>query len=161
MSKISDKLSDDDKQKWNDVISRFSDQNRFVCSLNSTSVSLFSFSRVLLASIRNLTKVDGYQSWREIEHESLSKLIQARLNALQNPSKPCADVKRMTHNISEYCGYGCQIHRTMRSFLVAYALDRTMILISGIFYIERSFFKQVFQTDGVIILKDLNKYFNH
>ncbi len=70
-----------------------------------------------------------------MEHESLSKLIQARLNALQNPSKPCVNVKRVTYYINENCGYGCQIHRLARCFLIAYILDRTMILISGIFFL--------------------------
>ncbi len=93
--------------------------------------SLFNFSSVLLASIRNLTQVDGYQSWREIEHENLSKLIQTRLNALQNPSKPCTDVQRVRYHINQYCGFGCQIHRALRCFLLAYIHGRTMILISS------------------------------
>jgi glycoprotein 6-alpha-L-fucosyltransferase len=87
--------------------------------------------RLLLASIRNLTDVDGYQSWREMEHESLSKLMQARLNALQNPSKPCTDVKRVSCNINKGCGYGCEIHHAMHCFHIAYALGRPMILHSG------------------------------
>lgn len=95
-----------------------------------------SFIRVLLASIRNLTIVDGYQSWREREHESLSKLVQARLNALENPSKACVDVERLSCRLMEICGYGCQIHRALRCFLIAYALGRTMILISSIFPCE-------------------------
>ena len=90
--------------------------------------------RVLLASIRNLTIVDGYQSWREMEHESLSKLVQARLNALQNPSQPCANVKRSIYIFDEDCGYGCQMHRALRSFLLAYIFGRTMIFVSGIFF---------------------------
>lgn len=32
MNKLSEKLSDGDKQKWTDAISRFSDQNRSVLS---------------------------------------------------------------------------------------------------------------------------------
>lgn len=67
----------------------------------------------------------------------------------------------MTYNINEGCGYGCQIHGAMRCFLIAYALGQTMILISGILYIKKSFFKRVFQMDGVIIPEDSNKYFNH
>ncbi|CAF5225965.1 unnamed protein product, partial [Rotaria magnacalcarata] len=82
LNKISEKLTDDDKQKWNNVILRFADQ-----------------SRVLLASIRNITEVDGYQLWREREHASLSKLMQTRLNSLQSPIKPCENVKRVTCNI--------------------------------------------------------------
>ena len=68
-----------------------------------------------------------------MEHESLSKLVQARLNALQNPSQPCVDVERLPCHLAEICGYGCQIHRTLRCFLIAYALGRTMILSSSIF----------------------------
>lgn len=90
--------------------------------------------RVLLASIRNLTIVDGYQSWREIEHESLSKVVQARLNALENPSKSCVDVEHLLCDLTEFCGFGCQIHRTLRCFLIAYAFGRTMILHSSIVF---------------------------
>ena len=87
--------------------------------------------RLLVATIRNLTEVDGYQSWRENEHEKLSKLMQARLDALQNPSKPCTDVKRVACNINKGCGYGCEIHHAMHCFHIAYALGRPMILLSG------------------------------
>ena len=104
-----------------------------VYSLEKILISIYRFSRVLLASVRNLTQVDGYQSWRESEHESLSKLVQARLNALQNPSTPCASVPRLKHPINHGCGYGCAIHRALRSFLVAYIFGRTMILFSGNF----------------------------
>jgi len=136
MNKITDKLSEDDKLKWNNVISRFTDQNRSIIKtkflFNYYSI-LFVLCRVLVASIRNLTQVDGYQYWREIEHESLSKLMQARLTSLQNPSKPCTDVKRVTCNINKGCGYGCEIHHAMHCFHIAYALGRPMILFSGIF----------------------------
>jgi glycoprotein 6-alpha-L-fucosyltransferase len=115
LNKISEKLSDNDKNNWKNVISRFTDQTRF-----------------LLASIRNLTEVDGYQQWREQEHASLSKLMQARLKRLQNPTKSCEDVKRVTCNINKGCGYGCEIHHAMHCFHIAYALGRPMILFSGI-----------------------------
>lgn len=87
--------------------------------------------RVLLASIRNLTNVDGYQPWREREHARLSKLVQARLNSLQNPSNPCNEVKRVTCNINKGCGYGCELHHVMHCFHIAYALGRPMYLFSG------------------------------
>jgi glycoprotein 6-alpha-L-fucosyltransferase len=66
--------------------------------------------------------------------------MQARLHALQNPSKPCTDVKRAVCNINKGCGYGCEIHHAMHCFHIAYALGRPMILLSGIhlfFYITR------------------------
>lgn len=109
-------------------------------------VDIQKYSRFLLASIRNLTNVDGYQAWREREHESLSKLVQARLHALQNPSKPCAHVQRLTYDLNKYCGYGCQIHGALRSFLVAYIFGQPMILISGSFYslVKKDFFNELF-----------------
>ena len=58
--------------------------------------------------------------------------MQARLNALQNPSKSCSDVKRLSCNINKGCGYGCEIHHAMHCFHVAYALGRPLILFSGI-----------------------------
>ncbi|CAF1085262.1 unnamed protein product [Adineta steineri] len=129
LQKISEKLSENDKFKWKQVIERFNDQ-----------------SRVLLASIRNLTNVDGYQSWREYEHKSLSKLMQTRLNSLQNPSKPCTDVKRLICKINKDCGYGCQIHHVMHCFHIAYALGRPMILFSEGWQYNRGGFDQIFQS---------------
>lgn len=103
--------------------------------LSNILISHECLSRVLLASIRNLTDVDGHQSWREQEHETLSKLMQTRLKALQNPSKPCTDVKRTTCNINKGCGYGCEIHHAMHCFHISYALGRPMILISGMIFV--------------------------
>lgn len=143
LNKISEKLSDSDKIEWENVIERFNDQSRSVFLKNELKSNSFYFlivCRVLLACIRNITNVDGYQSWREHEHESLSNLIQARLNYLQNPSKPCENVKRFICNLNKRCGYGCQIHHAMHCFHIAYAVGRPMILLSG----TTSFFLKYF-----------------
>jgi glycoprotein 6-alpha-L-fucosyltransferase len=99
-----------------------------------------------LASIRNLTSVDGYQSWREREHKSLSRLMQARLNSLQNPLKPCTDVKRISCNINKGCGYGCEIHHAMHCFHIAYALGRPMFLFSEGWRYNPPGFHEIFQS---------------
>jgi len=145
MTKLTEKLPDDLQNKWKNVISRFSDQNRFVQTNKKPKYRLFIFSRVLLASIRNITAVDGYQYWREAEHESLANLMQARLQSLQNPSKPCDQVKRVTCNINKGCGYGCEIHHTMHCFHIAYALGRPMILFSDGWRYNPGGFDQVFK----------------
>jgi glycoprotein 6-alpha-L-fucosyltransferase len=62
--------------------------------------------------------------------------MQARLNSLQNPSKPCTSVKRITCNINKGCGYGCEIHHAMHCFHIAYALGRPMFLFSGRIYFK-------------------------
>ncbi|CAF1024054.1 unnamed protein product [Rotaria sp. Silwood1] len=128
LNKVSEKLSDEDKLKWKNVIERFADQ-----------------SRVLLASIRNITNVDGYQSWREREHKSLSKLMQERLTFLQNPSKRCTDVKRFICDINKNCGYGCQVHHLSYCFQIAYALRRPMIIYSEGWRYNNGGFKEIFQ----------------
>ena len=148
MNKITDKLPEDDKSKWRNVIARFSDQNRLVFILKYSLIPFFVI-RVLLASIRNLTEVDGYQLWRETEHESLSKLMQARLKSLQNPSKPCTDAKRVTCNINKGCGYGCEIHHAMHCFHIAYALGRPMILFSEGWRYNPGGFDQIFYSPSV------------
>ncbi len=127
LNKISEKLPEEHKEKWKNVMSRFTDQSRF-----------------LLASVRNLTQVDGYQLWREQEHSNLAKLMQARLNNLQNPTKPCEEVKRVTCNINKGCGYGCEIHHAMHCFHIAYALGRPMILFSDGWRYNPSGFDQIF-----------------
>ncbi|CAF0725864.1 unnamed protein product [Didymodactylos carnosus] len=113
LEKFDAKLSEQDKEQLKNVIDRFGDQ-----------------SRLLLASIRNLTKVDGYNSWREKEAKDLSNLIQARLKKLQNPSSDCTQTKRLVCNINKGCGYGCEIHHAMHCFHIAYALGRPLILLS-------------------------------
>lgn len=76
-----------------------------------------------------------------MEHKNLSKLIQTRLNALQNPSEPCPYLKLVPYVLNEGCGYGCQIHRLARCFLIGYAVYRPVVLISGICFIFK--FEQV------------------
>lgn len=141
MRKFAEKLSEDDKPKWAQVVDRFSDQSRSVFTFARDTLELLCSYRVLVASIRNLTEVDGHQAWRENEHESLSKLMQARLTSLQNPSQPCTEVKRTTCNINKGCGYGCEIHHAMHCFHISYALGRPLILLSGILSSERKSWK--------------------
>ncbi|CAF1313430.1 unnamed protein product, partial [Didymodactylos carnosus] len=132
-----------DKQHWKNVLIRFGDQ-----------------SSLLLASIRNLTNVDGYNSWREKEAKRLSDLIQARLKKLQNPSTDCSQVKRLVCDINKGCGYGCQIHHVMHCFHIAYALGRPLILTSKKWQYNSAGFDTTFKplsdkcttqmTDGIV-----------
>jgi glycoprotein 6-alpha-L-fucosyltransferase len=71
--------------------------------------------------------------------------MQARLNSLQNPTKSCADVKRVTCNINKGCGYGCEIHHAMHCFHIAYALGRPMVLFSQGWRYNPGGFDQIFQ----------------
>lgn len=118
-------------------------------------IDILFVDRYLLASIRNLTSVDGYQSWREQEHEQLSKLMQARLNSLQNPSKPCSTVKRITCNLNKGCGYGCELHHAMHCFHIAYALGRPMHLHSEGWRYNPGGFEQIFESLSKNCTKDM------
>lgn len=50
--------------------------------------------RSLLKDVSDLIEVDGYSIWREQESESLSNLVQKRLDELQNPSN-CSLAKQL------------------------------------------------------------------
>lgn len=126
-------------------------QNELIFNL----ISILCPNRYLLASIRNLSSVDGYQSWREDEHRSLSKLMEARLDLLQNPSTSCSQVKRITCNLNKGCGYGCEIHHAMHCFHIAYALGRPMYLFSDGWRYNPGGFEQIFQPLSKNCTKDM------
>ncbi|XP_041468753.1 alpha-(1,6)-fucosyltransferase-like isoform X3 [Lytechinus variegatus] len=85
--------------------------------------------RSIMTDIYNLSRVDGYSSWRQKEAKELTKLVQQRLRYVQNP-KDCSKVKKISCNIRIPCGYGCQLHHVTYCLLVAFATGRTLVLDS-------------------------------
>jgi glycoprotein 6-alpha-L-fucosyltransferase len=73
---------------------------------------------------------ENIESWQRKEHEELSQLVQSRFHQLQNP-KDCSATKKLICQINKGCGYGCQAHHVMYCFIVAYGLQRTMIIDSS------------------------------
>lgn len=77
-----------------------------------------------LEKSRNLDR-----QWREKEHSDLSQLVQQRIHKLQNP-KDCESAKKLICQLNKSCGYGCQAHHVLYCFLVAFGLQRTLIIES-------------------------------
>lgn len=69
-------------------------------------------------------------SWMQKEHEELSQLVQSRFEKLQNP-KDCSSAKKLICQINKGCGYGCQAHHVLYCFIVAFGLQRTLIIDSS------------------------------
>ncbi|KXJ29841.1 alpha-(1,6)-fucosyltransferase [Exaiptasia diaphana] len=69
------------------------------------------------------------REWQEKEHKQLSELVQQRIDKLQNP-KDCASTKKLICQLNKSCGYGCQAHHVLYCFIIAFGLQRTMIIDS-------------------------------
>ena len=85
---------------------------------------------LLSHNFENLKSMDGQQDWAEKEHKFLSDLVQRRLRYLQHP-KDCNTAKKLVCQLNKGCGYGCQVHHLMYCFIVAYGLERTLIVDSS------------------------------
>lgn len=85
---------------------------------------------VLSLNFENLKSMDGQREWVEKEHKELSDLVQRRLYHLQNPTD-CDSTKKLMCQLNKGCGYGCQVHHLMYCFIVAYGLQRTLIIDSS------------------------------
>lgn len=58
--------------------------------------------RSLLKDVSGLTKVDNYSTWRQQESESLSFLVQSRLEELQNPPNEFT-ARQLVCNLYKVC----------------------------------------------------------
>lgn len=56
--------------------------------------------RSLLNDMDHLQRIDGYEQWRRNEAESLSDLVQRRLNYLQNP-KDCSTARKLVCRLNK------------------------------------------------------------
>lgn len=83
----------------------------------------------LTLNFENMKAMDGQKEWVEKEHKELTDLVQRRLHYLQHP-KDCDSAKKLTCQINKGCGYGCQVHHLMYCFIVAYGMERTLIIDS-------------------------------
>ena len=98
----------------------------------------------LLAVLDELSKVDGFKTWRENEAKELSDLVQKRLFALQNP-EDCSTARKLICNFNKLCGFGCQLHHAVYCFIVAYGTERTLILNSKGWRYNSGGFEEVFK----------------
>ncbi|XP_025420415.1 alpha-(1,6)-fucosyltransferase-like isoform X2 [Sipha flava] len=83
--------------------------------------------RSLLKDITDLADVDDHSTWREQESENLSRLIQNRLDDLQNPLD-CSIAKQLVCNLNKVYGFSYKFHHLVYCFIVAYETQRMLVL---------------------------------
>lgn len=83
--------------------------------------------RSLLKDVSTLAEVDNYSRWRQQESETLSDLVQNRLEELQNPPN-WFTAKQLLCKLEKGCGFGCQLHHIVYCFIVAYSTQRMLVL---------------------------------
>ena len=117
--------------------------------------------QVVLSDLERMRENDGHDPWRRTEARDLSELVQTRLRALQHP-EDCSSAKKLVCSLNK-CGYGCQIHKIMHCFLIAYGkvlnckciayicinfnpegTERTLVLNSGSWSYNKKGFEEVF-----------------
>ena len=65
--------------------------------------------------------------WQKNVSQEMTKLMERRLNYLQNP-RDCVSAKKLVCEVAKTCGFGCQIHHVTYCFILAYATKRTLIV---------------------------------
>jgi glycoprotein 6-alpha-L-fucosyltransferase len=93
---------------------------------------LDNFAEIHRALSNNLDKINNHEAllaWRKEEEAKLSKVVQHRLERLQNP-QDCDAAKKLLCDLNKGCGYGCQVHHLLYCFITAYGTKRTLILNS-------------------------------
>ena len=126
------------KEQWYFVRSELSKINTSIAGQNVTSKlqqlmeTLEDMHNVLYVNFENLATVDGQKEWAEKEHKFLCDLVQRRLHYLQHP-KDCNSTKKLICQLNQGCGSGfsCQVHHLINCFVVAYGLERTLIVDSS------------------------------
>lgn len=122
------------KEIWYFVSAEVSAVNKFASEnvkrkLREMVQTVADMHDALSLNFEKLKTMDGQKEWVEKEHRELTDIVQRRLHYLQHP-KDCNSAKKLTCQINKGCGYGCQVHHLMYCFIVAYGLERTLIIDS-------------------------------
>ncbi|XP_026804438.1 alpha-(1,6)-fucosyltransferase-like isoform X2 [Rhopalosiphum maidis] len=83
--------------------------------------------RSLLKDISDLAEVDNHSTWRQQESESLSILVQNRLEELQNPPNWFI-AKQLICKLEKSCEFNCQLHHIVYCLIFAYNTQRMLVL---------------------------------
>ena len=123
------------KELWYFVSSEVSKVNKIASDnvkskLREMMGTVEDMHHVLSLNFEELKTIDGQREWAEKEHDFLTNLVQRRLHNLQHP-KDCNSAKKLVCQLNKGCGYGCQVHHLMYCFIVAYGLERTLIVDSS------------------------------
>ena len=86
----------------------------------------------------------NWEYWQRNMSQEMTKLMERRLNYLQNPPN-CVTAKKLICEVAKTCGFGCQIHHVAYCFIMAYATKRTLILDSNRWRYSTDGWSAVFQ----------------
>ena len=119
---------------------------------HETLISLREQYNVMRWQLSELKSISGsespvqlnWQYWQRNISIELTKLMERRLNYLQNPPN-CASAKKLVCEVAKTCGFGCQIHHVAYCFILAYATKRTLILDSRTWRYSMNGWDVVFQ----------------
>ncbi|KAJ7363561.1 Alpha-(1,6)-fucosyltransferase, partial [Desmophyllum pertusum] len=137
------------KEIWYFVSAEVSKINKIVDSdvkskLRQMLRTVEDMHHALSLNFEKLKTMDGQKEWMEKAHLDLTDLVQRRLHHLQHP-KDCDSAKKVVCQINKDCGYGCQVHHLMYCFIVAYGLERTLVIDSSGWRYSSKGWKGIFQ----------------
>ncbi|XP_052816761.1 alpha-(1,6)-fucosyltransferase-like isoform X1 [Mya arenaria] len=75
------------------------------------------------------TLEDEFEKWRNLRSNEVSRFVQEQLDSIQNPLN-CSTADMFVCKLDKTCGFGCQMHHVTYCLMVAYATNRTMVLVS-------------------------------
>lgn len=81
----------------------------------------------ILSDLAQMQINDGHNDWRRRDLKELGDIVQKRLWDLQHPDN-CVRRKKVVCKLPQEYGFGCQVHQIVICLLIAYELDRTMII---------------------------------
>ncbi|CAH1789728.1 unnamed protein product [Owenia fusiformis] len=84
---------------------------------------------------------NGFSEWRQKESDALHNMIKTRLHTLQHP-KDCSTAKVVQCKLKDGCGFGCGVHHLLYCLIMAYALQRTLIIDDGKFRYSKDGLKE-------------------
>ncbi|KAK7477604.1 hypothetical protein BaRGS_00031152 [Batillaria attramentaria] len=113
-----------------DLRRRASGNATLLNTVNGIQKTLLGMQNTLVADIHYLRRADSDEEWRKSESRRLGKLVQNRLDFLQNPTD-CSQRRFVVCNLRQACGFGCLLHHACYCLLVAYATNRTFLLQEG------------------------------
>ncbi|CAL8095892.1 unnamed protein product [Calicophoron daubneyi] len=117
LDKLRQKLAEDNKNPDKELVNM----------VDSIRGQLSNITLSLMVDLDGLGRVDGLAASNIRGLTQLSRLVQNRLTALQNPSN-CATSKFLIVSLNRPCAFGCNVHHLVYCFQMAYATGRTLLI---------------------------------
>lgn len=120
------------------------DNNSVSYKASTMLEELTGYRRTMEDDFQKLRETNQGEQERQAMSADLGDLVQRRLHYLQNPPN-CDSAKKVVCNLHKGCGFGCQIHHVAYCLIVAYAMQRTLILDSKGWRYSAKGWESVFQ----------------